>query len=614
MLVIAMLFLIVLIGFAGLVVDIGRVYVAQRQLQQAADAGALAASQDLPDTTAALATARSYSAAAGQKNVHPGLSIDALVVNPAPSQSGVAFRCLVTVGVPCETDSSYCSSAATSGAGCNAIKVVEKGKVDTVLLGVLGLSFVQFGSVSATATATMHGGTAQPLDVAVILDSTTSMNSPCGYDVTGIASGQATKLDCAKEGIRSLLSSLYPCATSLAACGPVTGGNVVKPLDEVALFEFPGLLNPNAYTHDSTNTYTNLGLNFGCPGNLSGATTPSWYQTGSSSVTAGKNEVQRITYSGSGTFTLRFNGSAATTGVTLRQSTAAATIQSALRALSTISGPYVTVSGLSSPWTVTFSGVLGDQNEPLITGTATLSTVSVTETVTGAAYFPDWYLLGPTSGSSGDFGYTGASLTYQVVGLSSDYRPDDTAGSSLSSGSQLVQASSWVACSGGAWPGNSLYGLSGHDQAGAGTYLASAISAASNLLAADSLRKAKPVIIVLSDGDADISPIGTGGNPCHEAIQASQAAQNASSSAWVYSIAYDASNSATTCAQDGGTYGILTGFTTMQQIASDSSRFYCLNPPSGQTCNSADETSLKAIFGDIGIDLTNARLVNDNTS
>jgi len=605
--VVVMLFLIVLVGFAGLVVDVGRVYVAQRQLQQAADASALAASQDMPNTSLALSAARLYSAAPGQVNAHSGVASDMLVVNPTATQSGASFKCLTSVGVPCETDTSYCSS----GAGCNAIKVVEQGKVDTWFLGVLGTRFTQ---VSATATAAMHGGPAQALDVAVILDSTTSMNSPCGNDVTGIATGQATKFDCAKEGVRALLQSLNPCSSSLASCGPVSAGNVAAPLDEVALFTFPGLLNPTGYTHDATSARSNLSLDFGCPGNLTGATTPSWYQTGSSSVGAGTDEVQKITYSGSGSFTLKFNGSAATTGTALKKTTVAATIQSALRALSTINGAYVTVSGSSSPWTVTFGDLLGNQNQPLITGSATSSTVSVAELTAGATYFPQWYLLGPTTGSAGDYGYTGATLSYQVVGLSSDYRPDASATGLLSDSSPLVQASSWATCSGAAWPGNPYYGLSGHVQTGAGTYLATAISAASSLLAADSARKAKPVIIVLSDGDADTSPTGTAGDPCHEAIQASQTAQSLGSSAWVYSIAYDATNLSSTCAQDGGTYAGLTDFTTMQQIASDPSRFYCLNPPSGQTCNSADETSLKAIFRDIGVDLTTARLVTDDAS
>ena len=66
--------------------------------------------------------------------------------------------------------------------------------------------------------------------------------------------------------------------------------------------------------------------------------------------------------------------------------------------------------------------------------------------------------------------------------------------------------------------------------------------------------------------------------------------------------------------QDSGTYASLTGFTTMQGIASDNSKFYCLNPPSGQTCNNASANSLKLIFTAIGDDVTNARLLPDGTS
>src|SRR5690242_20706070 len=69
-LVLMMLALVVLLGFAGLVLDIGRTYVAQRQLQQAVDASALAAAQDLPDASTATTTANSYSALAGKKNSH----------------------------------------------------------------------------------------------------------------------------------------------------------------------------------------------------------------------------------------------------------------------------------------------------------------------------------------------------------------------------------------------------------------------------------------------------------------------------------------------------------------------------------------------------------------
>ena len=40
--VIMVLFLVVLCGFAGMTIDVGRIYVAQRQLQEAVDAAAVA--------------------------------------------------------------------------------------------------------------------------------------------------------------------------------------------------------------------------------------------------------------------------------------------------------------------------------------------------------------------------------------------------------------------------------------------------------------------------------------------------------------------------------------------------------------------------------------------
>ena len=141
--------------------------------------------------------------------------------------------------------------------------------------------------------------------------------------------------------------------------------------------------------------------------------------------------------------------------------------------------------------------------------------------------------------------------------------------------------------------------------------MAYSINAAQAALAADSARKATPVMIVLSDGDASTQPSGST-DPCHEAIVAADAAATAGTD--VYSIAYDADNTSSSCTQDSGAYASLTGFTTMQQIASDPAKFYCLNPPSGQTCNNASASSLKAIFTAIGDDVTNARLLPDNTS
>ena len=480
----------------------------------------------------------------------------------------------------------------------------ETATVNTTFLRVLGIT--SFTAIGSTSTASMHGGSAHPIDVAVVLDTTASMNSSCGNSVAGISSG-ATKLDCAKEGVRALLTSLSPCNSSLASCGAVTNGNVPQPLDEVALYTFPGITSPNAYTHDSTNARSNTSLELGCPGSISKAATPSWYMP-----TSGiKNEIETVTVSAtSGQFTLAFtyNGTTNTT-TNIAYNASAATVLNALTATALIGPSDVAVSGnAGGPWTVTFQGQYATQPIQQLVGASATSpnqlagasaSITVTTPQNGSTIFPTWYL------NSGDVSYPSGSAnyaSYQTVPLSSDYRASDST-STLTSSSKLVQASSWVTCSGGTYPNNEYYGINA--PGGAGTYMAYSINAAQAALAADSARKATPVMIVLSDGDASTQPTGST-DPCHEAIVAADVAATAGTD--VYSIAYDADNTSSSCTQDG-TYASLTGFTTMQQIASDPAKFYCLNPPSGQTCNNASASSLAQIFTAIGDDVTNARLL-----
>ncbi len=598
--VIMVLFLTVLCGFAGLVVDIGRVYVAQRQLQQAVDASALAAAQDLPTTAAANTDVTAYSALAGNKNANTKMMTAA-----TPS---VTFKCFSSTGITCQSGTGQCS--------CNAVQVKETASVNTTFLGLFGIK--SFTSVSSTSTAGMHGGTPHPLDIAVVLDTTASMNSTCTDNVVGITSGQSTKLDCAKEGVRALLSALDPCSPTLSTCGTVTNGNVAKPLDEVALFTFPGITSPAAFTHDSTNARSNNSLEFGCPGNLT--STPSWYKPTSGT----KNEIDLITVTANGgNFVLQYPATTGTKTANIAYNASNTTVTTALNAISGLNGNFTvaTPSGFTATstlheWQVTFTNALGGQNlnNPLGGLTATngngltypgnTPSISVTTTQNGSTVFPTWYL------NSGDVSYPYASNSpYTIPGLSSDYRSSDTA-ASLSSTSKVVQAVSFAAdCSSGNWPGNEYYGI--NSPGGAGTYIAYSINAAQAALAADSARDATPVMIVLSDGDASTQPTGST-DPCHEAVVAAQTAAAAGTE--VYSIAYDADNTSASCTQDSGAYASLTGFTTMQQIASDSSKFYCDNPPSGQTCNSASATTLAQIFAAIGIDVTNARLLPDNTS
>jgi hypothetical protein len=256
------LFLIVLIGLAGLVFDFGRIWVAQRQLQQAVDASALVAGQDLPNATKSYSDALAYSGASGDKNAIGGYG----VTTAAPT---VSFECVshapnYTSGSPptCPADTSGTNCQPTGAQApqpsgtttCNAVHVTETATVNMTLLGLFGSSV----KLTATSTAAARGGVPHPINAYVILDNTDSMTDTCSSTVTGI-SGTPEKIDCAKAGMRALLQALWPCSSSLSSCGTATknsggqlGANVANPVDEVGLLVFPAISGnpPSASTLD----------------------------------------------------------------------------------------------------------------------------------------------------------------------------------------------------------------------------------------------------------------------------------------------------------------------------------------------------------------------------
>jgi len=608
--------LVVLIGFAGVVIDIGRLYVAQRQLQQAVDAAALAAGQNLPHVNSAYVSAVDYSAVAGEYNAHP-LSMSA----NAPT---VTFKCLSSLapGVPCSTDldQTQCHPAGSApplnGNGtqdttglCNAVQVTETASVPTTLLHLFLPSRVT--TVAASSVAAARGGVRHPADIMVVLDTTASMAAACGDPVLNedgtqaMSAGQSEKIDCAKDGVRRLLEGLLPCQQGvLGNCG------AAAPLDEVGLEVFPGLESPNGFSHstDTNVNHTDLALELNengtqCAGNLTArpawytpsASFPGWFFNGSE-VGYPSDEVQTVTISHAtgGTFTLSYGGQ--TTNPALAYNATAATVQAALDSLTTIGsvrGNVFVAGGAGGPFTVTFSGGLAGQPLALMTANASNlngsgHTVTVAETTKGNG--KDTYLV--TGRLSNDFKLSNASTT-------------------LNPASQIARAVTWDACTGGAVPTHngapdSDYGV--NSAGGAGTYYAGAISAAQAVLAADSSRQAQPVIILLSDGDANTAPDGP--SPCHQGIQAAQAAANEGT--WVYSIAYDSSTTSG-CALD--TTPPISPFVAMQQIARNStnpnlpdpSKFYCVPAaqcPAGNTSN-----TLAQVFASIGMDLTDSRLV-----
>jgi hypothetical protein len=222
------------VGVAGLSIDVGHAYYARQQLQESTNAAALAGATILPDTDAAAANAIAYSALTGQQNASPNL------LNASIASSFACVTKVTSLGIPCVT-----STGSTSGS-YNTIIVTQKAKVATYFGRIF---LVPTFNISATATAAM--ASPSPYNIALILDTTLSMNATddnCGAGVT--------QMQCALQGVLNLLYYLYPCSPALSSC-TISGGVSSQSVDRVAVFSFPNVtINTAAIDSNCTSPVT----------------------------------------------------------------------------------------------------------------------------------------------------------------------------------------------------------------------------------------------------------------------------------------------------------------------------------------------------------------------
>jgi hypothetical protein len=176
--VLTVVFLLVLLGMAALVIDLGFLYWNQRNLQSSADAAALAGAMQLPDASSSLVVAKQYGTGAVARN-H-----DSRISNVSET---VTTKCLSSIP------------------GCNpvnAVQVDESADVSTFFMQLFGL---HQATVHVRATACSPCGI-KPLDVMLVLDRTGSM---C-QDSSGRTDPSCTDLNNAKDGIRTFLGFLDP--------------------------------------------------------------------------------------------------------------------------------------------------------------------------------------------------------------------------------------------------------------------------------------------------------------------------------------------------------------------------------------------------------------------
>ncbi len=209
-----------MMALAAASIETGHVYYAYQQLVASTNSAALAGAAAMPNTTLATTNVTTYSAQSNGMNANPMLKND--VATPA-------FLCLSTVSngldVPCQT------STGGSG-GYNAMAVTQTATIPLWFGGLVGMKQM---NVSYTAKAAVAGGQNEPWNIAVIVDTTSSMNdSDNGAQCTG------TQITCALLGVQALLNDLYPCGLG-QNCTTSTAY-----VDSVSLFVFPAVTGSTA--------------------------------------------------------------------------------------------------------------------------------------------------------------------------------------------------------------------------------------------------------------------------------------------------------------------------------------------------------------------------------
>ena len=192
MLVIVALFLVVLLGMAAMVIDVGYAYYAHRTLQASADAAALAGAQELPDPSRAEEVALDYSGEPGGRNARDNVRDVRVVVETV---------CLRQIP------------------GCdpvNAVRVEERAQLDTLFAGVLGIDKFDL-RVKSTACSPCG---VKPLDMMLVLDRTGSMCE----DHFGRVDPNCTDLKNAIDGMKTFLGFFDSSSqwVGLAALPPTT--------------------------------------------------------------------------------------------------------------------------------------------------------------------------------------------------------------------------------------------------------------------------------------------------------------------------------------------------------------------------------------------------------
>ncbi len=209
-----------MMALSAAAIESGHVYYAYQKLVASTNAAVLAGAEAMPNTTTATTNVTKYSSQSG------GLNANAMLTNDTAIPTFKCFSAVSTsLNVPCQT------STGGSG-GYNGLAVTQSATVPLWFGGLVGMKQM---NMSYTAEAAMAGGQSSPWNIAVIVDTTASMNDADSGDQCN-----GTQITCALLGVQALLNDLYPCGLGQNC---TTSTNYV---DSVSLFVFPAVTGSTA--------------------------------------------------------------------------------------------------------------------------------------------------------------------------------------------------------------------------------------------------------------------------------------------------------------------------------------------------------------------------------
>ena len=235
----------VVISLAGVMalcatgLETGHIYYAYRLLVSSTNAATLAGAQTMATSALDASSLSAFnlsvdSVVSKYSSVTGGYNVNSMLQNAAITTTN-AFCSSTMQAAPNNVVCEQVPGGASSG--YNALTVTQTAQVPLWFGGLVGMPRV---NMSATATAASRGGFNIPYNLAIIMDTTASMQDT----VKGDTNCTTSQITCAVQGFATMLENMAPCAadTTCTASTPYVDG--------VALFVFPAVS-----TADSANSY-----------------------------------------------------------------------------------------------------------------------------------------------------------------------------------------------------------------------------------------------------------------------------------------------------------------------------------------------------------------------